>query len=891
MNKFLRRILFLSLCLVPLSAWGQSGNTTLQTEVTTQFANNTSNAVTLLKFRTMFNDIILSYPNLVDHGTTGSGNIFFASGGTTSGQVLLGTPTFGIAGSVTGTIDIAGSTSGTKRFTVGAATSGTLKWQSGDMDFTATGGTSQVVKQTSVGAAFTVARLACSDLSDAASGCSAASGITALTGDGTATGPGSAALTLATVNGNVGTFGSATQSVQFTVNGKGLITAAANVTVTPAIGSVTGMGTGVSAFLITPSSANLGTAVTDETGSPGLLVFNSAPVIASAVLTGTPTVGVAGSSQGQIDIAGVTSGTHRFTVPAAASGTTTWPNGTTDFSATGGTSQVVKQTSSGGAFTVARLACADLSDAAASCSAGITALTGDVTASGSGSVAATLATAQPAVHTWALAQTFTVAPVFTDASGSRTALGLGALSTVTPGTGVATALAVNIGTAGSFVVNGGALGSPSSAGTIPAFTLGGTISGGGNGINNIVIGATTPLAGTFTVVNAAAGTVSAPGFGFTGDTNTGFFENGTGIIDVASNGAARIRLRASQIQMTNAVQLGWAASGSALGSSLDMIMTRAAAASLQLGAVSGDTTPGAGQTTQTLQVQGVTVGGTSDQAGASLVIASGQGKGSATPSTMTFTVYTNKSSGTVLHAASSPLILGATGTDGSQNSAVLMRINEVSIGNAAISMYSGEIFGWNSSTVALGTTSVDSNFNRASAGIINVGTTAANASGSLVMTNLTATGAAIIHSGLASDAANTDNTVCVKTSDGTLLKGSGTLGICLGTSSAKYKDKISPVPEVMAQLLTLKPKNFFYKKGHGDGGAREQYGFIAEEFVSSFPKLTHLDADKKPMSVDLLGLVPVIVAGMQEQYGLYSALEKQINDLRNEIKELRQAKK
>lgn len=60
---------------------------------------------------------------------------------------------------------------------------------------------------------------------------------------------------------------------------------------------------------------------------------------------------------------------------------------------------------------------------------GITALTGDVTASGSGSVPATLATAQPAVHTWALAQTFTVAPVFTDQSGTRTALGLGTLAT------------------------------------------------------------------------------------------------------------------------------------------------------------------------------------------------------------------------------------------------------------------------------------------------------------------------------------------------------------------------------------------------------------------------------------------------------------------------------
>lgn len=74
------------------------------------------------------------------------------------------------------------------------------------------------------------------------------------------------------------------------------------------------------------------------------------------------------------------------------------------------------------------------------------------------------------------------------------------------GTGVATALGVNVGTAGAFVVNGGALGSPSSAGTIPAFTLGGTIAGGGNQLNNIIIGTSTPLAGTFTTLVGTGGT-------------------------------------------------------------------------------------------------------------------------------------------------------------------------------------------------------------------------------------------------------------------------------------------------------------------------------------------------------------------------------------------------
>lgn len=105
------------------------------------------------------------------------------------------------------------------------------------------------------------------------------------------------------------------------------------------------------------------------------------------------------------------------------------------------------------------------------------------------------------------------------------------------GTSVATALGTNVGSAGAFVVNGGALGSPSSAGTLPAHTLGGTVSGGGNQINNVVIGASTPLTGSFTILgasgiftstNSTASTstatgaiVTSGGVGASGDVNWG----------------------------------------------------------------------------------------------------------------------------------------------------------------------------------------------------------------------------------------------------------------------------------------------------------------------------------------------------------------------------------
>lgn len=68
-------------------------------------------------------------------------------------------------------------------------------------------------------------------------------GSTTLTGDVTGSGTVTFATTLATVNGNVGSFGSATQCLNVTVNAKGLITAASVVTCAPSFASITGQAT------------------------------------------------------------------------------------------------------------------------------------------------------------------------------------------------------------------------------------------------------------------------------------------------------------------------------------------------------------------------------------------------------------------------------------------------------------------------------------------------------------------------------------------------------------------------------------------------------------------------------------------------------------------------
>jgi len=86
--------------------------------------------------------------------------------------------------------------------------------------------------------------------------------ISSLTGDGTATGPGSAVFTLATVNADIGTFGSSTRVPVITVNGKGLITGITTTLITvPSgvlifTGDVTGSGLTGSPVTLTLNPVN-----------------------------------------------------------------------------------------------------------------------------------------------------------------------------------------------------------------------------------------------------------------------------------------------------------------------------------------------------------------------------------------------------------------------------------------------------------------------------------------------------------------------------------------------------------------------------------------------------------------------------------------------------------
>jgi hypothetical protein len=157
-----------------------------------------------------------------------------------------------------------------------------------------------------------------------------------------------AAGTLATVNSNVGSFGSATQVATFTVNAKGLTTAAANVTITPAVGSITGLGTGVAtALAVSVGSAGAFVTFNGALGTPSSLTLTNATGLPISGLTSSTTTAV---GVGSIEL-GHASDTTISRVSAgdvAIEGNTVYRVGGTDVSvADGGTGRSTSTTAYG----------------------------------------------------------------------------------------------------------------------------------------------------------------------------------------------------------------------------------------------------------------------------------------------------------------------------------------------------------------------------------------------------------------------------------------------------------------------------------------------------------------------------------------------------------------
>ncbi len=155
--------------------------------------------------------------------------------------------------------------------------------------------------------------------------------------------------------------------------------------------------------------------------------------------------------------------------------------------------------------------------------------------------------------------------ILTNATGLPISTGVSGL-----GTGVATALAVNVGSAGAPVVNGGALGTPSS-GTVTNLT--GTASINING----TVGATTPTTGAFTTV-AASSSVTLSG----GTANGVTYLNGSKVL---TSGSA-LTFDGTNVGLSGAMSIG----GASLSTGIKLLIRSGAtdkAVSIDNGANSG----------------------------------------------------------------------------------------------------------------------------------------------------------------------------------------------------------------------------------------------------------------------------------------------------------------
>jgi hypothetical protein len=131
---------------------------------------------------------------------------------------------------------------------------------------------------------------------------------------------------------------------------------------------------------------------------------------------------------------------------------------------------------------------------------------------------------------------------------------------------------------------------------------------------------------------------------------------------------------------------------------------------------------------------------------------------------------------------------------------------------------------------------------------------------------------------IATDAAQTDRTVCQNTSNNELRFGTGTLGICLGTSSRRFKTGIEDLQPGLAAIMGLRPRSFYLDAAHGDP-AKLNYGFIAEEADLVLPALIGRDAQGVITTFDYLGVVPVLVKAVQQQQAQIDAAGSQFGAL------------
>lgn len=405
-------------------------------------------------------------------------------------------------------------------------------------------------------------------------------------------------------------------------------------------------------------------------------------------------------------------------------------------------------------------------------------------------------------------------------------------------TGVLSALAKSA-SASQFLKNSGTSNNPAwaqptfadlSGGTAPAFTLGGTVSGGGNQINNVIIGTSTPLTGFFTTLSASASLTSLLHIGGTGTTGTQLtFQTTTGngttdafVWNRGNNGATL----AMTLNNTG-LGLGTVAPDAALTLNLN------AAASVAVTApgfhiVGADTTATIGL------IDTFAAPGQWSVRRADGTLSSKSAVISDVP------IFSNQ----------------ALAWDGSAyNSIALIQAvtAELQSGTAHGSVL--KFF-----TTPATTTTLTEAIRIQPSGGVTIGATITTDPG---VGGLQLNGQAFAPN-MASDTATADSTVCTATTGGKLLKGTGALGICLGTSGRQFKTDFEPMAAGINDLMKISFTNYRYRNGHGDDGAHMQYGTTAQDVEKVLPDLVRHDITGTAINYDSGALLFIGLRSIQQ---------------------------
>lgn len=298
-------------------------------------------------------------------------------------------------------------------------------------------------------------------------------------------------------------YGSASKTLTATVNAQGQLTVLAATDIAISNTQVSGLGT-----MSTQAASNVaitGGAIDGTTiGGTTAGAVTGTTITANTQFTGAGTglTGTATSLSIGGNAATATSATTATNIAGGATGSIPYQtsSGATTLLAAGTDGYVLKLAS--GVPTWAAGATGSVTSVAQTFTGGLISVGGSPITT-SGTLALTVSGTSGGIPYFSSASTWD-----TSAALAANALVVGggagaAPSTITTGTGVVTALGVNTGSSGAFVVNGGALGTPSS-GTVTNLT--GTASINING----TVGATTPTSGAFTTLSATS-TISANG--------------------------------------------------------------------------------------------------------------------------------------------------------------------------------------------------------------------------------------------------------------------------------------------------------------------------------------------------------------------------------------------